>query len=155
MPTAAVRAGDAGLLVLLALPAALVALLSKLLTLELNVEWIPARSELRLLAALPVAVARTLEMLLAREPASPVRLLTWDATAEVMEAMFEDASERREETLAPSVASEMTEPAPEVATAPADVISLPMEESTEEAVWRRPPGLSVAARSVVGAKSWA
>lgn len=94
MPTAAVLAGIAGLLVELAAVAVSVpvpvAEFFKLLTLALTLEPSPPSSELKLLATLPVAVASTLEMLLAREAAS-----------EVMEATSEDTSESLEETLAP------------------------------------------------------
>lgn len=88
MPIAAVLAGIAGLLVELADVSVPVAEAFKLLTFALTLEPSPPNSELKLLATLPVAVASTLEMLLAREAAS-----------EVMDATLEDTSDSLEEIL--------------------------------------------------------
>lgn len=151
MPTAAVLAGIAGLLVELAAVSVPVAVAEffKLLTFELTLEPSPLNSELKLLLMLPVAVASTLEMLLAREAAS-----------DVMEATSEDTSDSLEEILEPiesvwvrvwsEVKSEPIEAAAEVAPAMA-------EESSEEAVCRMPPGSAetVVVESVVVSKSWA
>lgn len=149
MPTAAVLAGMAGLLVELAAVAVSVAEFFKLLTLALTLDPSPPSSELRLLFMLPVAVASTLERLLSREAAS-----------EVMEATSEDTSESLEEIREPTesvkewvwsdVKSELMEAAADVAPATA-------EESSEEAVCRMPPGSAetVLVESLVGFKSWA
>lgn len=95
IPTAAVLAGIAGLLVELAAVAVPVpvpvAEFFRLLTFALTLEPSPPNSELRLLATLPVAVASTLEILLAREAAS-----------DVMEATSEDTSDNLEEILEPT-----------------------------------------------------
>lgn len=156
MPTAAVLAGIAGLLVELAAVSVPVAEFFKLLTFALTLDPSPPSSELRLLATLPVAVASTLEMLLAREAAS-----------EVMEATSEDTSESSEEILEPreevkerlwsEVMSEAMEAAAEVAPAIAEVMPSPAEDRSEEAVCRRPPGSAdtVLVESVVASKSWA
>lgn len=154
MPTAAVLAGPAGLLVPLdvALAAASVASLLALLTFELMLDARPLSSELMLLAALPVAVASTLDRLLWRDAASAVMEDTSDDRSDA-------ACDRRDEMapdrlVAPAAAldvmSEPIEAAMEVAPARSDETSLPNEARTEEAVWRGPPGVS----SVVVA-SWA
>lgn len=153
IPTAAVLAGIAGLLVELAAVSVPVPVAEffRLLTFALTLEPSPPSSELKLLTTLPVAVASTLEMLLAREAAS-----------EVIEATSEDTSDSLEEILEPTesvcvrvwvrpeVISESIDAAAEVAPAMA-------EESSEEAVCRMPPGsaVTVLVESVVASKSWA
>lgn len=93
IPTAAVLAGIAGLLVELAAVSVPVPVAEffRLLTFALTLEPSPPNSELKLLATLPVAVASTLEILLAREAAS-----------DVMEATSEDTSDNLEEILEPT-----------------------------------------------------
>lgn len=90
---AAVLAG-AGLLVSeeAALPAALVAEASALETLALRLLVMEARSELRLPAASPVAVASTLLMELALEAASPVSEATSELRSDRCEDTWDDTS---------------------------------------------------------------
>lgn len=150
MPTAAVLAGIAGLLVELAVVSVAVAELFRLLTLALTLDPSPLNSELRLLAMLPVAVASTLEMLLAREAASEVMEATSEDTSESLEEILEP-TESVTERLWPEVKSEPIEAAAEVAPAMA-------EERSEDAVCRIPPGSAdtvLVGSSLVGLKSWA
>lgn len=109
-----------------------VAELRRLDTLALSELVRPETSELRLFAMEPVAVARTEEMELAREPASDVTL-----------AISLDASERWEEILSPrelvmlSVRSEVKSL---TMLAAAELAPATAEDRSEEAVWRIPPG---------------
>lgn len=128
--------------------------LSTLLTLELTLAPTALSSELRLLATLPVAVASTLERLLAR-----------DAASEVMDATLDVASEMTEESPLPvtcEAMSEATELAREDAGPRCEVRSPPSEEASESAdesaVCRGPPGSAesvVVTSVVVAAKSCA
>ncbi|PSS03881.1 hypothetical protein BD289DRAFT_420449 [Coniella lustricola] len=164
-PTAAVLAGAAGLLVEpvpvadAAVPVPVAEFFNEL-TLALNELVRPPSSELRLLLTLPVAVASTELMELARLAASLVtlatsedrsdkRLDTSEANGRVL-VMLRPMSEVMSEAI--EAAAEVTPPMAEEMPSTAEERPLP---ASEVAVWRMPPGSALTSVWVASAKSWA
>lgn len=128
--------------------------------------WVvsPARSEDRLLATAPVAVASTLEMDEARLPASEVMLAAADVRPETRDDRSETCDEMSEARAPVSVCAcadrspaieDAAEDAPSAALFSADETPLSADATTLDAVCRAPPASAESSVKVASPKSWA